>query len=213
MALSQVSNSNFEYYYSPITNSSDESNHTDEVHEDIIGLNRDKLELTADAKREAEKEDRESGDSAELTKEEQSVIKEMKSRDREVRTHEQAHIAAGGQYVRGGASFSYQTGPDGMQYATGGEVSIDTSKVQGDPQATIQKMTIVRKAALAPADPSGADRSIAAQASQTMSAARKELAKEKTSPEEDGGNENQQNNNEYTAKDSSPVGSQIDLVG
>src|SRR5712692_3393491 len=59
--------------------------------------------------------------------------------DRHVRSHEQAHLAAAGQYARGGPSYQYQTGPDGKQYAIGGEVSIDTSPIPGDPAATAQK--------------------------------------------------------------------------
>jgi hypothetical protein len=73
-------------------------------------------------------------------------------------------------------SFTYQRGPDGAQYAVGGEVSIDLSPVQGDPQATIEKMRIVRAAAMAPAEPSGQDRAVAAQAMQIMLQAQSELA-------------------------------------
>lgn len=66
-------------------------------------------------------------------------------RDREVRAHEQAHMAAAGAYSRGG--------PDNRQYAVGGEVQIDTSAVSGDPEATIRKAQTVRRAANAPATP------------------------------------------------------------
>jgi hypothetical protein len=85
-------------------------------------------------------------------------IVELQNRDREVRNHEQAHIAASGGLSRGGASFSYQRGSDGKLYAVGGEVSIDTSPVPDNPQATIQKAQQIRAAALAPADPSAQDR-------------------------------------------------------
>ncbi len=115
-------------------------------------------------------------DGHELSAEEQRQIEELRARDREVRAHEQAHIAAGGRYVRSGASYHYQTGPDGKKYAIGGEVSIDTSE-EKDPKATIRKMEVVRKAALAPARPSAQDRSVAAQASRKMAEAAAELAK------------------------------------
>jgi hypothetical protein len=59
-------------------------------------------------------------------------------------------------------------------YAVGGEVSIDTSPVKGDPQATIAKMEAIKRAALAPADPSGQDRSVASEASQEESKARQD---------------------------------------
>ena len=96
-----------------------------------------------------------------LSEEEQKQIDELKSRDREVKTHEQAHIAAGGSYVKGGASYDYQTGPDGKQYAVGGSVNIDTSPVEGDPEATIGNDQVIIKAALAPAEPSGQDQKVA----------------------------------------------------
>jgi len=110
-----------------------------------------------------------------LTEEELKQLTELKARDREVRAHEAAHQAAGGQYA-GAMSFVYQRGPDGAQYAVGGEVSIDVSPVQGDPQATIEKMRVVRAAAMAPAQPSSQDRAVAAQAMQTMLQAQSELA-------------------------------------
>ena len=113
--------------------------------------------------------------SEELTQEEVQELANLKKRDREVRAHEQAHISAGGQYVRGGARFDYQKGPDGKRYAVGGEVSIDTSKVSGDPEATARKMQAIRRAALAPASPSGQDRSVAAKASQIETKMRMEI--------------------------------------
>lgn len=106
---------------------------------------------------------------------EQQQIKELKARDTEVRTHEQAHAAVGGQYA-GSPSYEYQRGPDGTNYAVGGEVPIDVGVINGDLQATTDKMQTVRAAALAPAEPSGADRAIAADATQKMAAAQAELA-------------------------------------
>jgi hypothetical protein len=115
----------------------------------------------------------------ELTSEEQNEINKLKSRDQEVRAHEMAHVAAGGQYVRGSAQYEYQTGPDGKRYAVGGEVSIDTAEVPDNPQATITKMQVVQKAALAPADPSSQDRAVAAQAAQNQASAQQESMKTK----------------------------------
>jgi|GEM_PF-4366859 len=63
----------------------------------------------------------------ELTEQEQREVQELKTRDREVRQHEQAHMAAAGGHARGGPSYEYTTGPDNRRYAIGGEVSIDTS--------------------------------------------------------------------------------------
>ncbi|SFN06493.1 putative metalloprotease CJM1_0395 family protein [Thermodesulforhabdus norvegica] len=114
-----------------------------------------------------------------LSEEEIKKIQKLKQRDREVRTHEQAHIAAGGRYVRGAARFEYERGPDGKLYAVGGEVSLDVSPVPNDPEATIEKMQVIKRAALAPAQPSAQDRLIAARADMEIQQARQELLSRK----------------------------------
>ena len=111
-----------------------------------------------------------------LSQQDARIVQQLKSRDREVRAHEAAHAAAGGQYVTGGPSFTYQKGPDGQSYAIGGEVRIDASKVPNDPEATKAKAEIVRRAALAPAQPSTQDLQVAARSSQTAAQARVEIA-------------------------------------
>ncbi|WP_417566317.1 putative metalloprotease CJM1_0395 family protein [Marinobacter sp.] len=130
---------------------------------------------SARKKRESDRTEKASDNSRGLNGDELKQLTELKARDREVRAHEAAHQAVGGQYA-GAMSFTYQRGPDGAQYAAGGEVSIDLSPVQGDPKATIQKMQTVRAAAMAPAEPSGQDRAVAAQAMQLMLQAQSELA-------------------------------------
>lgn len=107
--------------------------------------------------------------------EQKAVIAELVARDREVRAHEQAHAAAGGQYA-GSPTYSFVKGPDGLNYAVGGEVSIDAGPVSGDPEATLRKAQIVRAAASAPAEPSPQDRRVAAQAANLEADARVELA-------------------------------------
>ncbi|MDD0845279.1 putative metalloprotease CJM1_0395 family protein [Pseudomonas sp. Gutcm_11s] len=102
-------------------------------------------------------------------------VAELASRDREVRAHEQAHAAIGGAHA-GAPTYTFKRGPDGKSYAVGGEVSIDTSPVPNDPEATLRKMELVQRAALAPAEPSAQDRSVAAQASAQATLARAELA-------------------------------------
>jgi len=113
----------------------------------------------------------------ELSEEEQRKIDELEKIDRKVRTHEQAHLSAAGGYARGGANYNYVTGPDGKRYANEGHVNIDTSP-ENTPEATIRKAEIVRKAALAPADPSPSDRQIAADAAKMAQNAQRELATE-----------------------------------
>jgi hypothetical protein len=108
----------------------------------------------------------------------QREIQKLAARDREVRAHEQAHVAAGGSLITSGPTYTYQTGPDRRRYAVGGEVGIDTSPVRGDPEATVDKAQRIRAAALAPAEPSAQDRSVAAKASQMEQSARIELARQ-----------------------------------
>ena len=113
-----------------------------------------------------------------LTEAEEKTVRELKQRDIEVRAHEQAHKSVGGPYT-GAVSFDTVTGPDGREYAVGGEVQIDASAVRGNPEATIRKMEIVIRAALAPAEPSPQDVQVAAQAQQTKLQAQAELRQER----------------------------------
>ena len=108
-----------------------------------------------------------------LTADQLQLIHDLQIRDVAVRAHEAAHQAVGGS-LTGGASFSYETGPDGKRYAVGGEVSVDLS-TSDDPNDTIARMARVRAAALAPADPSAQDRSVAASAAAIIARAQTEL--------------------------------------
>ena len=108
-------------------------------------------------------------------KQDLELIRTLSQRESEVHAHENAHSAVGGQYA-GSASYTYQRGPDGVNYAVGGEVSIDASAIPGDPAATLQKMQLIQRAALAPAEPSAQDRKVAALAAQQANQARAELA-------------------------------------
>jgi hypothetical protein len=101
-----------------------------------------------------------------LTPEQQKEVDQLKARDAEVKQHEQAHASVGGPYA-GNAQYQYTTGPDGKRYAVSGEVPIDVSPVANNPDATIRKMDIVIRAALAPAEPSPQDRQVAQTARQT----------------------------------------------
>ena len=112
---------------------------------------------------------------AQLSEAEQKQVDRLKKNDAEIHRHEQAHAAAGGQYT-GAPQFGYTDGPDGRRYATSGHVSIDVTPVAGDPKATIAKMDVVRRAANAPAEPSGADRAVAGKAAAAKQQAQIELA-------------------------------------
>ncbi len=125
-----------------------------------------------------------SGRTEEELKVEQKQIQELAARDREVRSHEQAHAAVAGQYASS-PTYSFVRGPDGVSYAVGGSVEVDTSPIPGDPEATLRKAQQLRRAANAPAEPSAQDGRVAAQAAKMELEARAELrAKEAIEAEE-----------------------------
>ena len=128
-----------------------------------------------DAKPAADAASGDAGVSPQQQAQQQQQISELASRDREVRSHEQAHAAVGGSYA-GAPTYSFKRGPDGQAYAVGGEVSIDVSPIPNDPAATLRKMEVVQQAALAPAEPSAQDLRVAAQAQVLAAQARSELA-------------------------------------
>lgn len=123
------------------------------------------------------------GDSVAISKEAQArqlaqrEIQKLQQRDREVRNHEQAHVVASGRIAVSGPTYTYKKGPDGRMYAVGGKVNFHMPNAQS-PQEKIELAQQLRRMALAPAQPSTKDRMVAAQATQKISQARLELAKE-----------------------------------
>lgn len=120
-----------------------------------------------------------------LSAQEQLQVQRLQARNQEVRAHEQAHLNAAGGIATGGAHFTFATAPDGRRYAIGGEVNIDVSEVQGDPDATIRKAEQIRRAALAPANPSAQDQQIASRANAMANQARLELFRQEQDGETD----------------------------
>jgi hypothetical protein len=130
----------------------------------------------------------EAGKPGELSEEEKQAVAKLRARDAEVHQHEQAHATVGGQYA-GAPSYTYQQGPDGKRYAVGGQTPIDASPIQGDPEATARKLDQVRRAALAPGSPSGADLAIAAAATAGAAQARAEASRVRREEQQGGGDE------------------------
>ncbi|UTY58876.1 putative metalloprotease CJM1_0395 family protein [Massilia sp. erpn] len=122
------------------------------------------------------------GAKAELTSDQLKQIDKLKARDQQVRQHEMAHLSAAGGLATSGPTYTYQRGPDGINYAIGGEVNIDTSPGR-TPQETLERARTIQAAALAPADPSGPDRAIAARAQQMAQQASQELAAQQSNPD------------------------------
>lgn len=151
---------------------------------------------------------------SELTPEEKRAVDKLKARDREVRAHETAHKNAAGHLARGTTQFSFQIGPDGQRYAAGGEVSIDTSEVSGDPQATISKAQVIRRAAQAPVEPSAQDHRVAAEASRMEAAARSEMAEQRAAQgaDEQDRTAPPQSHVSGTLAEPAPVGTLLDVI-
>jgi hypothetical protein len=113
----------------------------------------------------------------ELSAGERLQVTKLQQRDSEVRSHEAAHIAAGGSVVTGAANFTYQKGPDGKLYAIGGEVAISSSG-GSTPEEKIAIAKKIRAGALAPANPSPQDIKVASSAAMMEAMARQELSQE-----------------------------------
>jgi hypothetical protein len=147
----------------------------------------------ADNKKQEESETSSNGglkNEQELTDAEKRKIQELKRIDREVRQHEMAHLAAAQGIAISGANFEYERGPDGVNYAVGGDVKIDVSK-ESDPEKTLDKARKISAAANAPAEPSPQDRSVAASAQAMAAEAQVEIAKEKQQETNDAQNQRQ----------------------
>lgn len=114
-------------------------------------------------------------DSTQLSTDERAQLSELKAADSKVRAHEAAHQS--GPAASGGASFTYEKGPDGVMYAVAGEVPV---RIEGGstPEESISNLQGVISTAMAPADPSPQDISVASQARVMMMQAQQELAQE-----------------------------------
>lgn len=99
-----------------------------------------------------------------LSPAEEAELRELKRVDNAVRAHERQHFFAAGAYAMGGPQFHYKTGPDGKRYAYIGHVDMEMSVDFSDPEKALRKAEIIKKAAMAPLDPSPADMAIAAMA-------------------------------------------------
>lgn len=134
---------------------------------------------TANAENNTQNNDKNAGQKniGELSLEEQRIVTELQAADTNVRAHEAAHMAAGGG-LTSPASYTYERGPDNKMYAVAGEVGISTGE-GNTPQESLNKAQTIRRAALAPADPSPQDLKVAAQAASMEMSARAEILQEK----------------------------------
>ncbi len=103
-----------------------------------------------------------------------SANQRLAARDRAVRAHESAHRAHAGRYA-GAPTYTFERGSDGRIYIAGGQLTIDMQPVPNNPAATVQKMQVLERAALAPANSSSADRVIANMARGESARAKQQL--------------------------------------
>ncbi len=128
--------------------------------------------------------------SFELTDEEKKKVEELKKKDAEIKKHEQAHKRAAAGIKSTGPHYKYTIGPDGRRYVKDGHVNIDIAEVPNNPEATIKKAQQIRRAALAPGNPSPQDLRIANQAAAMEAKARMEMIKEKNKENSEGTKKN-----------------------
>ena len=158
------------YYNTPANNKGAENNADNSVSSG---------DKTANAENNTQNNDKNAGQKniGELSLEEQRIVTELQAADTNVRAHEAAHMAAGGG-LTSPASYTYERGPDNKMYAVAGEVGISTGE-GNTPQESLNKAQTIRRAALAPADPSPQDLKVAAQAASMEMSARAQIMQEK----------------------------------
>ena len=163
---------------------------------------------TANAENNTQNNDKNAGQKniGELSQEEQRIVTELQAADTNVRAHEAAHMAAGGG-LTSPASYTYERGPDNKMYAVAGEVGISTGE-GNTPQESLNKAQTIRRAALAPADPSPQDLKVAAQAASMEMSARAQIIQEKMAQ-----NSQNTNNSNETSAGNSTENSNINSAG
>ncbi len=89
-------------------------------------------------------------------------LQRLRMREQEVRMHEMAHKTVAGE-LAGPVRYTYTRGPDGRLYITGGEVQIRLKEGR-TPEETVEIARKIRRAALAPVNPSPQDLAVASRA-------------------------------------------------
>jgi hypothetical protein len=118
------------------------------------------------------------GKGRQLTLEQQAEVEKLAARDRDVRTHEAAHMTSAGA-LASGVEYTYRLGPDGQLYAVGGRVRISIPAGLSADQMLAAAQTL-RAAANAPVDPSGQDQQVAAKATALEADAQEKINEQRT---------------------------------
>lgn len=101
----------------------------------------------------------------------------MKNWEQSVISHENTHMQVGGEFA-GAPSYIYQKGPDGKLHIVGGEVTMKLP-AGGDLEKLKAALERVKRAAMAPADPSPQDQKTAAMASAQQSSVENAIKRKK----------------------------------
>lgn len=109
-----------------------------------------------------------------LTPEQKQEVAKMQKTDADVKAHEQAHKAAAGGLNTSAANYQYEEGPDGNKYAVAGDVSI-SYREGSDPEENLRNAQALKRAALAPADPSSTDKAVASSADAKIAEAQRQI--------------------------------------
>ena len=189
-------------YYSTPAQSNNKANGVENNADNSSG------DKTANAENNTQNNDKNAGQKniGELSLEEQRIVTELQAADTNVRAHEAAHMAAGGG-LTSPASYTYERGPDNKMYAVAGEVGISTGE-GNTPQESLNKAQTIRRAALAPADPSPQDLKVAAQAASMEMSARAQIMQEKMAQ-----NSKNTNNSNETSAENSTENSNVNSAG
>ncbi|MDP6516301.1 MAG: putative metalloprotease CJM1_0395 family protein [Alphaproteobacteria bacterium] len=99
-------------------------------------------------------------DSRGTTRRERFLIDQLRARDREVRAHELLHYRTGRPHTRA-PEYWFVVGPKGRRYAITGVTLFDTTLDPGDREGAIRKLQALKRAALAPRNPSRIDLRVA----------------------------------------------------
>lgn len=123
----------------------------------------------------------------ELTTQEKQELAKLKITDAEVKRHENAHKAMAAGLQTSGPNYEYETGPDGKKYAVAGDVNISYQK-SSDPEVNLKNAQKLKAAALAPAEPSAQDRSVARKADMEIAKAKQEILEEQLNKDNENNN-------------------------
>lgn len=102
-------------------------------------------------------------------------LRQLQRSDRQVRLQENVQRQMGAELVRGGAEYTFVEGPDGRRYAVSASSEFKLPDANTEPRQAAHDAAQIRRAVLASARSSPADRALAARAASLEARARAEI--------------------------------------